>query len=79
MNTGYNFDASEKKLYDGNVFKNGVEALEKSDMFAYVTGNTQALVDSAWKPWMFDSYTYNLYNVNDMEDTVEMEMPTLTK
>ena len=79
VNTGYNFDASEKKLYDGNVFKNGVEALEKSDMFAYVTGNTQALVDSAWKPWMFDSYTYNLYNVNDMEDTVEMEMPTLTK
>lgn len=79
VNTGYNFDASEKKLYDGNVFKNGVEALEKSDMFAYVSGNTQALVDSAWKPWMFDSYTYNLYNVNDMEDTVEMEMPTLTK
>jgi hypothetical protein len=73
VNTSYNFDASEKKLYDGNVLKGGIECLEKSDMFGYVTG------DSAWKPWMFDGYSYNLFNVNDMEDTVEMEMPTLTK
>ena len=79
VNTGYNFDASEKNLYDGNVFKGGVECLEKSDMFGYVSANTQALVDVAWKPWMFDSYTYNLYNINDMEDTTEIEMPTLTK
>lgn len=79
VNTGYNFDANEKKLYDGNVFKNGIECLEKSDMYGYVSGSTQALTDAAWKPWMFDSYTYNLYNVNDMDDTVEMEMPTMTK
>ena len=79
VNTSYNFDASEKKLYDGNVFKGGIEALEKSDMFGYVTGNTQALVDSAWKPWMFDGYSYNLYNVNGMEDTFEVEMPTMVK
>lgn len=79
VNTGYNFDASEKNLYDGNVFKGGIECLEKSDMFGYVSGNTQVLVDAAWKPWMFDGYSYNLYNVNDMSDTVEMEMPTMTK
>ena len=79
VNTSYNFDASEKKLYDGNVFKGGIEALEKSDMFGYVTGNTQALVDSAWKPWMFDGYSYNLYNVNGMDDTLEIEMPTMVK
>lgn len=79
VNTGYNFDSNEKKLYDGNVFKGGVECLEKSDMFSYVTGNTQALVDVSWKPWMFDGYSYNLYNVNDMSDTVEMEMPTMVK
>ena len=79
VNTSYNFDANEKKLYDGNVFKGGIECLEKSDMFGYVTGNTQSQVDSAWKPWMFDSYTYNLYNVSDMEDTTEIEMPTMTK
>ena len=79
VNTGYNFDANEKPLYDGNVFKNGVEALEKSDMFAYVSANTPTQVDGTWKPWMFDGYSYNLYNVNDMEDTVEMEMPTMTK
>lgn len=79
VNTSYNFDASEKKLYDGNVFKGGIECMEKSDMFGYVSGYTQADVDKYWKPWMFDSYSYNLYNVNDMEDTVEMEMPTMTK
>lgn len=79
VNTSYNFDASEKKLYDGNVFKGGVECLEKSDMFGYVTGTTQALVDSAWKPWMFDGYSYNLYNVNGMDDTLEIEMPTMVK
>ena len=79
VNTGYNFDASEKDLYKGNVFKSAVECLEKSDMFGYVTGSTQVLVDAAWKPWMFDGYSYNLYNVNDMSDTVEMEMPVMVK
>ena len=73
VNTGYNFDSSEKKLYDGNVFKGGIEALEKSDMYGYVSA------DTIWKPWMFDGFTYNLYNVNDMEDTTEIEMPTLVK
>ena len=79
VNTSYNFDASEKKLYDGNVFKGGIECLEKSDMFGYVSGTTETAVDTYWKPWMFDSYTYNLYNVRDMEDTLEIEMPTMTK
>lgn len=73
VNTGYNFDSSEKDLYKDNVFKSGIEALEKSDMYSYVSA------DTTWKPWMFDGYTYNLYNVNDMEDTFEFDMPSLTK
>ena len=73
VNTGYNFDSSEKNLYNGNAFKGGIECLEKSDMFSYVSA------DTTWKPWMFDGFSYNLYNVNDMEDTVEVEMPTLVK
>ena len=73
VNTGYDFDASEKDLYQGNIFHSGIECLEKSDMFSYVSADTVS------KPWMFDGFTYNLYNTTDLEDMVELTMPVMSK
>ena len=68
VNTGYNFDASEKNLYENSIFKSGVECLEKSEMFSYVSADTST------KPWMYDGFEYPLYKTDDMEDTINVEI-----
>lgn len=73
VNTGYNFDASEKDLYKDNIFKGGVECLEKSDMYGYVSGDTTN------KPWMYNGFTYNLYSTEDLSDTLEITVNPMTK
>ena len=73
VNTGYNFDASEKDLYKDNIFKGGVECLEKSDMFGYISGDTTN------KPWMYNGFTYNLYSTEDLSDTLEVTVNPMTK
>ena len=73
VNTGYNFDASEKDLYKDTIFKGGIECLEKSDMFGYVSGDTKN------KPWMYDGFKYNLYSTEDLSDTLEININPMTK
>ena len=73
VNTGYNFDSSEKDLYRDNIFKDGIEALEKDELFTYVGE------DNYSKPWMFDGFTYELYNVDNLDDAVEITMANRAK
>lgn len=68
VNTGYNFDASEKQLYENSVFKAGIECLEKSEVFTYVSADTST------KPWMYDGFEYPLYKTDDYEETVNIEI-----
>ena len=56
INTGYNFNKTTKEVLDDNIFKSGIQVLERSNAFCY-TGN-----DTKWKPWMSPGYSYNLYN-----------------
>ena len=66
INTGYDFDGDVKDLFDGNVYKSGIESLEKSKYYSYTTGGK--------KPWMLDGLTYSLYKKTDSSDTVEEKM-----
>lgn len=73
VNTGYNFDGNEVKVFTDNIFKSAVECLERDDDYAYY-GN-----DKAMRPWMTNGFTYNLYNAGDTEDTVEIKFPSTTR
>lgn len=79
VNTGYNFDSSEKELYKDNIFKGTVDCLEKSDMFGYVEGTSSTPDDVYDKPWMYDGFSYNLYAVDDAQDTLEIDIKARTK
>lgn len=73
VNTGYNFDSSERDLYTDNIFHGGIEAMEKSEMFSYVSA------DTVNKPWMFDGYSYDLYATDDLSETTEIEVQPKNK
>lgn len=69
INTGYNFNKTTKEVLNDNIFKSGIQVLERSNAFCY-TGN-----DTKWKPWMSPGYSYNLYNEVDAGETYEVEIP----
>lgn len=59
VNTNYNFDASTTNLYDGNVFKNGIMALEKDKYYKK---------DGSGLPvYQYGGLTYNLYRRSGTE------------
>lgn len=70
VNTGYNFDASENDILKGNVFKGGIEALEKSNIYMTTSGDTY---DKAWTQY---GLNYKLYKVSGstyvMDDTTDI-------
>ena len=69
INTGYNFNKDTKEVLDGNIFKNAVQVLERSNAFCYIG-------EDKWqKSWMMTGYKYNLYATNDASDTYEMDIP----
>lgn len=69
INTGYNFNKTTKEVLSDNIFKSGIQVLERSNAFCF-TGN-----DTKWKPWMSPGYSYNLYNEQDAGETYEVEIP----
>lgn len=69
INTGYNFNRDTNEVLDGNIFKNAVQVLERSNAFCYIG-------EDKWqKSWMMTGYKYNLYATNDATDTYEMDIP----
>ena len=68
VNTGYNFDGNDRDLLEGNIFKNAIECLERSDMYSYIGNDTNS------KPWMYQGFTYQLWNAADLEDSTEMKI-----
>lgn len=69
INTGYNFNKETKEVLEGNIFKNAVQVLERSNAFCYIGE------DTVLKSWMMPGYKYNLYATNDAADTYEVEVP----
>lgn len=68
VNTEYNFDNGTTEVLSGNIFKNAVQVLERSNAFCYTQD------DAKLKPYMFAGYKYLLYNVHDNTDTYEVEV-----
>ena len=68
INTGYNFNKDTKEVLEGNIFKNAVQVLERSNAFCYIGE------DTVLKSWMMPGYKYNLYATNDATDTYEVEV-----
>lgn len=73
VNTNYNFDNNTTNLYDGNVFKSGIMALEK-DKYYKKTNNGLPV-------YQYNGLTYTLYhrsNSSEDFDTYEIEYPVQT-
>lgn len=73
VNTNYNFDSNTTDLYDGNVFKSAIQALEK-DKFYKKTAQGLPV-------YQYNGLKYSLYHraASDEEfNTVEMEYPVST-
>lgn len=72
VNTGYEFNADVKNLYENSQFKGAVECLEKSRMYSYApSGETDTM------QWMVDGFDLTLYNANNVEDTISIKVPQL--
>lgn len=69
VNVDFNFNRDTTEVLDGNIFKNAVQVLERSNAYCY-TGQ-----DTTSKPWMFPGYTYLLYDTTDSTNTHEVEVP----
>lgn len=61
VNTGYEFNADINSLFNDNIFKGGIPALEKSEGFSYFG-------EDIHKPWMLEGFTYNLYLSGNTSD-----------
>lgn len=73
VNTNYNFDQDIKDLYDGNVFKAGIMALEKDKFYKKSPVGLPV--------YQYNGFTYNLYyrGATDNEfQTTEIEYNTTT-
>lgn len=73
VNTTYNFNSDTTDLYDGNVFKAGIMALEKDKYYKKTTTGAQSY------PW--NGLKYNLYGRTSSSDdfnTTEIEFPVRT-
>lgn len=70
--TSYDFDSNtEEVLKNDKTFKGAVQVLERGTDFWY-TG------DDTWKPWMYDGYSYVLYDTSAPSETHEVEVPMST-
>ena len=67
INTGLGFNNQTTKVLDNNIFKSGVQVLERDAMYCCPSDDPQAV------PWRFNAYTYNLYHGS--ENTYEVSMP----
>ena len=65
VNTGYDFNAESKNLLDGNIFRGGIECVEKSQSFSVID-------DDIYKPWMLDGYKYTLYSAGTTDVTTSV-------
>lgn len=73
VNTNYNFDSNTTDLYDGNVFKSGIMALEKDKYYKKSPVGLPV--------YQYNGLTYNLFHRNASEnefETVEIEFPVTT-
>ena len=66
INTGYEFNAEAKNLYDSNIFNGCVEALEKSRMYSMaISGDTTDTgATLTCKQWMVDGFDLTMYQAN---------------
>lgn len=73
VNTSFNFNADTTNLYDGNVFKSGIMALEKDKYYKKT--------DSGFPIYQYNGLKYTLYARTDPTDefsTTEIEYPVTT-
>lgn len=73
VNTNYNFDSNTTDLYDGNVFKAGIMALEKDKYYKKSPAGLPV--------YQYNGMTYNLFYraTGDSEfNTLDMEFPVTT-
>ena len=69
INTGYEFNNDTEEVFKDNIFKSSVEVLERSDAFAVVPDSERELI------YTYKGYSYLLYNINDPQDSYEVEVP----
>lgn len=73
VNTNYNFDSETTELYDGNVFKSAIMALEKDKYYKKAADGLPV--------YQFNGLTYNLFSRTGSTDefsTVDVEYPVKT-
>lgn len=73
VNTNYNFDSNTTDLYDGNVFKSGIMALEKDKYYKKTLAELPV--------YQYNGFTYQLYaRTASTEEfqTTEIEFPQST-
>lgn len=73
INTNYNFDSNTTELYDGNIFKGAIMALEKDKYFKKTAAGLPV--------YQYNGLTYNLFNrpnVNSEFQSYEIEFPATT-
>lgn len=69
INTNYNFNNDVKDLYDGNIFKAGVQVLEKDKYYK--------MSSSGSPTYIYNGMTYYLYNKSDGElNELELTAPS---
>lgn len=66
INTGYDFNAEVKDLLEGNIFRSGMEVVEKNECHSYFD-------DDSYKPWMLQGYSYLLYQTEQTDNTYEVK------
>lgn len=74
INTGYDFDVTEKSLLDGLAFRGAVEVLERSPLFSvidYTDGDNTTIMPSA----IIDGGTYTLYDIDSTTTDVDITRP----
>ena len=69
VNTGYQFNSETEQVFKDNIFKGSVEALERSDAFCVVPDHERELI------YKYKGYNYLLYNIHDVTDSYEVEVP----
>ena len=73
VNTNYNFDNNTTNLYDGNVFKSGIMALEKDKYYKKTSTGLPV--------YQYNGLKYTLYHRGSSSedfDTLELEYPVKT-
>lgn len=73
VDTGYDFNRETYDVLEGNIFRSGVQALERSEAFCYTDDDTIS------KPWQFDGYNYLLYATTDAKKTYEVTVNASSK